>query len=86
LEILQYHVPTLRKKGLVTERPELLLQAQDGTYIEIFEWVSEEAKNKAHELPSVMKDIWEKMMEIADFPTLSDLKESDTPFPSFKVV
>jgi hypothetical protein len=44
LEILQNHVPTLRKEGLVTERPELLLQAQDGTYIEIIEWVFEEAK------------------------------------------
>jgi quinol monooxygenase YgiN len=86
LEILKNQVPTLRKEGLVTDRQEMLLQAQDGTYIEIFEWVSEEAKNKAHELPAVMKDIWEKMMEIAEFPSLSELKESDTPFPGFKVV
>lgn len=86
LEILKNHVSTLRKEGLVTDRPELLLQAQDGTYIELFEWVSEEAKNKAHELPAVMKDIWGKMMEIADFPSLSDLKESEMPFPGFKVV
>jgi quinol monooxygenase YgiN len=85
LKILQNHVPTLRKEGLVTDRSVLLLKAQDGTFIEIFQWESEDAKDRAHKLPSI-REIWSKMMEIADFPSLSSLPEAANPFPNFKLV
>ena len=49
LDIVRRHVPTLRQEGLVTERPALVMKAEDGTLVEVFEWASQDAKNQAHE-------------------------------------
>ena len=37
-KLLKEHEPTLRRLGLITERPTIIMQAQDGSYIEIKEW------------------------------------------------
>ncbi len=84
--ILRRHVPTLRSAGLVTERPVTLLKSfTDGTYLEIFEWVSGEAAEKAHDTPAVAA-VWEAIGAIADFVPLSALPESARPFPHFAPV
>ena len=75
------HVGTLRRIGLATERPVLLLRAADGTYVEIFEW-RPGAAAKAHDHPEVQA-LWGAMAAIADFPPLGDLAESKRPFPHF---
>jgi hypothetical protein len=82
-EILRHHFPTLQREGLVTEQELLTLQASDGTIIEIFEWCSEEAKEKAHASAAVM-EIWNKMMTVAEMTSLSTLPEAQRPFPNFK--
>ena len=37
------HVATLRSEGLVTERTPITMEAEDGTIVEVFEWVSSAA-------------------------------------------
>jgi quinol monooxygenase YgiN len=81
-ELIKRHIPTLREEGLVTDREPLLLKAADGTFLEIFEWKSDEAKNEAHSSQAVL-EIWEAMGKIADFPSLSELEEAKRPFPNF---
>ena len=54
LELLHGHVPTLRRLGLATDRPTLLLRApSEGVLLEIFEWRDGEAARTAHEAPEV---------------------------------
>jgi quinol monooxygenase YgiN len=81
-EILQSHIPTLRAEGLITKREPIIMQAEDGTIIEIFEWQSREAKDKAHNSPNVMS-IWNKISSVAEVVSLSTLKEAERPFPNF---
>ncbi|MBP1965703.1 hypothetical protein [Paenibacillus aceris] len=84
-EIVKEHVPMLREEGLITDFTPVTLQSADGTLIEIFEWLSEEAKDKAHTSPKVWP-LWEKMMKVAELVSLSSLPEADKPFPNFKRV
>ncbi|OZM58380.1 hypothetical protein CIB95_02075 [Lottiidibacillus patelloidae] len=81
-KLVALHIPALRKENLITEREPIQLTSSDGTIIEIFEWQSSEASDKAHVLPSIQK-IWVAMAEVAEFKTLSDLPESNKPFPNF---
>ena len=80
--LVDVHLPTLRKFEMVTERPALLVEGSDGTFLEIFEWVSDEAAQQVHQLPEVSK-IWEQMGAVADFVTLRELPEAGQTFPHF---
>ena len=80
--LVDTHLPTLREYEMVTDRPTMLLEASDGTFIEIFEWATEESAEQVHQLPAVSK-IWEQMGVVADFVRLSDLVEADQTFPHF---
>ena len=83
--LIARHLPVLRKLELVTDRPPILVRARDGTYIEVFEWRSEESARLAHEHPEVAK-VWEAMGEIADFPALESLAEARERFSHFEPV
>jgi hypothetical protein len=83
-DLIAEHVPALRRAGLITERPTLLLRAGDGTYVEIFEWASAEASRSAHGAPEVGR-IWDAMERVADFVSLDTLAESKRPFTHFAV-
>jgi hypothetical protein len=84
-DILRNHVPTLQREGLATSREALILQGQDGTILEIFEWINEDASRLAHENEAV-KPLWDRISELADLITLSDLAEANTRFPHFREV
>jgi hypothetical protein len=81
--LIARHVPALRKLGLVTKRDPLLLRASDGSYIEVFEWISNEAARRAHEHPEIA-EIWEQMGVVGSFGKLRDLPEADREFPNFE--
>jgi hypothetical protein len=83
--LIHRHGPALKKSGLTTERPTLLLKAGDGTYLEIFEWVSSEASRFAHRDPEV-GPIWMAMEAVADFVSLDSLAEAKRPFTHFTPV
>ena len=85
LELVRTHVPALREYELVTDRPTILMEAEDGTLLELFEWVSPEAANLAHEHPMIAK-IWEAMGKIGSFKTLAELAEAGKFFPHFRPV
>ncbi|MBL0385798.1 hypothetical protein JJB07_03970 [Tumebacillus sp. ITR2] len=82
-EIVRKHAPTLRAEGLITDRPVTVAVAEDGSFIEVFEWTSLEAADLAHSNPNVQV-LWEEMGQIADFATLSSLAEAQRPFSPFK--
>lgn len=83
-ELIRQHNTTLRVEELITERPAILMQAEDGTFLEIFEWLPGAAE-KAHSHSAIQK-IWKRMQEICEFAPLISLQEAEETFPHFKPV
>lgn len=79
------HLPVLRGQGLATDRPNLVLRAGDGTLVEIFEWVSQQAIDAAHGNLEVAK-LWARFEQCCDYVTLADLPEARAMFPGFELV
>lgn len=82
LDLIREHVPALRAEGLATERQPVVMRAADGAFVEVFEWVSAEAIEKAHSNAAVQA-MWARFGEACEFGTLSSLDESTRMFPSF---
>ena len=79
------HLPVLRSQGLATDRPNLILRASDGTLVEIFEWVSQEAIDAAHGNAEVGK-LWARYEQCCEYVTLADIPEAGAMFPGFELV
>ena len=80
------HVAELRKLGLVTARAPIVARSRkDGTIVEVFEWASGEAIERAHRDPSVQA-FWERFGACADYPTFSQLAEAAERFAGFDPV
>lgn len=83
LDLVDQHVHVLRALRLITEYPHSVMQAEDGTVLEIFEWASVEAARRADGEAQVQA-IWKGLREAAEFVPLSGLKETGKPFAHFK--
>lgn len=83
LELVRSHVPILRRLGLATQREVVAGKARDGSILEIFEWVSEEAIDRAHHDPVVQR-LWKRFNAVSDSVALSALAEGGSPFPGFE--
>src|ERR1700721_1531460 len=85
LEMVKDHVPILLKEQLVTKRTPIIMQAKDGTVLEVFEWISEEAINKAHSNPAVLK-MWEGFNAACDYVAPIALDECQHIFSGFRAI
>lgn len=81
-KLIRSHVPTLRKLGLVTQREPIVMQSQSGIFVEIFEWLSEEASRSAHDDP-IVQEMWNRFADACEFRTLNALPESSELFAHF---
>lgn len=85
LTLVREHVPTLRRLGLATDRPALAMRAADGMVLEVFEWVSREAIERAHGDPDVQV-LWAKFGAVCDYVTLDSVAEARQLFPDFEPI
>ena len=76
-------MPVLRAEDLIEDRPAYVMKAEDGTVIEIFEWKSDDAIERAHSNPQVKK-LWQRFFESCDFVPLATLPESKELFANFE--
>jgi len=83
IRLLAGHIPMLRARGHVSNRPAYMLQSSDGTVLEVFEWLSEEAKDAAHR-DEVVVELWNRFSGLAEFVALGSLPEASTPFANFE--
>jgi quinol monooxygenase YgiN len=83
LELTRQHLPVLRAQGLATDRPAYVVRAADGTIVEIFEWKSQAAIDRAHQNPAVAK-MWERYAEACEYVPLKSLKEAGDLFAAFE--
>src|ERR1051325_5055725 len=82
LELVKTHVPTLQGEGLATDRAPYVMRAKDGTIIEVFEWVSEEAIERAHTNKAVL-GMWERFFATCEIEPLANIEESKQMFSPF---
>ncbi len=85
VDLVRGRVPTLRKEGLVTDRPPTIMRASDGTIIEVSEWKSREAIDAAHKNPNVLA-MWNKFFALCDCVPLKSLAEAEEMFAGFEPV
>lgn len=85
LEAVKEHLPVLRKEDLITDREGIVMRSGNGSIIEIFEWKSEDAIEKAHSSKSVLK-LWEKFEEACEYIPITNIEEAKGLFPGFEPV
>ncbi len=85
LSLLKKHGPALKEEGLITDRETTFLKSDDGVFVEIFEWKSEEASRGAHENAQI-GPIWKAMAEVAEFVPMSSVAQAQTPFAHFEPI
>jgi quinol monooxygenase YgiN len=76
------HVSALQAEGLATDRAAIVMEAADGTVIEVFEWKSPEAIDAAHSNPTIMA-IWERFHELCDYVPIGSVEEARQVFSGF---
>lgn len=79
------HLDVLRAEQLVTDRPAYVMRAADGTLVEVFEWRSPEAIERAHANPAVQA-LWEEFGAVCDYVPLATLAEAQQMFAEFDAV
>ncbi|WP_196161556.1 putative quinol monooxygenase [Reinekea sp. G2M2-21] len=80
--LMNTHLPRLRAEGLVTDRESIIMQASDGTILEVFEWASNEAIESAHHNPEVQK-MWQEYAAVCEYVPIADVAESTQLFSNF---
>ncbi|MBD1392621.1 hypothetical protein [Mucilaginibacter glaciei] len=83
--LVKTHVPRLLKLGLVTDREPVIVESEDGTIVEIFEWLSAEAIQQAHS-NLVVHQMWSEFAEVCDYVPLKTLNETANMFAEFKIL
>ena len=81
-ELMKDHLRMLRDENLVTDRCSIMMEAEDGTVLEVFEWKSKDAIVAAHTNPNVLT-MWKEYAEVCDYIPVSTLKEAEGPFSEF---
>jgi hypothetical protein len=81
-QLMRDHLPILKQQKLVTDRPSIMMEAKDGTIIEIFEWKSKSAIEQAHSNPEVLK-MWGRYSEACDYIPVGKIEELSSLFSEF---
>ncbi len=81
--LMETHLSRLRDQDLVTARDSIMMEAEDGTIIEVFEWRSKAAIEAAHTNPRVL-EMWEEYAEVCDYVPLETVPEASQLFAEFK--
>ena len=81
--LMKTHLPRLKQEGLVTDHESIMMEATDGTIIEVFEWVSDEAIQNAHTNPAVLQ-MWGEYGEGCDYVPVGSLAEAANLFSGFE--
>jgi quinol monooxygenase YgiN len=85
LDAIREHLEVLRSQQLATDRPAYVMQAGDGTILEVFEWQSAEAISRAHSNPAVQA-LWAKFGEACDYIPLASIAECQQMFAEFNSI
>lgn len=85
VKLIKSHVEILRQENFATDRKSIIMQAKDGTVVEVFGWKSEEAMKTAHSHPRIQK-MWEEYSEVCEYVPVAALPEATEIFSEFTPV
>ena len=85
VKIVKKHIAILRVEKLVTSNSAYIMKAADGTIVEVFEWLSAKAIERAHENPSV-KALWEEFNDVCEYLPLTKVPETHQMFAEFEAI
>jgi len=85
LDLVRKHLQVLKTEQFVTERATCVMRAASGAIVEVFEWCSREAIEKAHSNPAVL-ELWEEFGAACDYTPLASLAETQDMFAEFDSV
>jgi quinol monooxygenase YgiN len=85
LDVVARHMPVLRAEGLITDRPAHVMRAADGTVVEVFEWLSTAAIERAHSSPAVQA-LWAEFGAACDYVPIASLPEAQHIFAEFEAL
>ena len=77
--------PMLRRNGFLTERKIFGMKAKDGRILVVFEWISEDAFDKAGAHPEV-QEYWMEADRISSFDKPASLPEFQRTLPEFEAL
>ena len=81
-QLMREHLPILKQLNLVTDRPSIMMEAKDGTIIEVFEWKSKFAIEQAHKNPVIL-EMWGKYAQVCDYIPVGKVEETANLFSEF---
>jgi hypothetical protein len=81
-ELMKTHLPRLKQEGLVRDKESYIMEAGNGTIVEVFEWLSDEAIQRAHTNPAVQQ-MWGEYAEVCDYIPVGNLAEAGNLFSGF---
>lgn len=81
-ELVAQHVSRLCELGLASARAPIVMEAKDGTIVEVFEWRSAAAIEAAHGHPAVLA-LWAEFERVCDHVPVGTLAECAQPFSEF---
>ena len=84
-ELIKTHLPRLKQEGLVRDKDSYIMEARDGTIVEVFEWLSAEALQKAHTSP-VIQQMWREYADVCEYIPMGNLTEAVNLFSSFEAL
>jgi len=85
LSVIADRLPLLRRLGLATHREHILMRTRQGVIVEVSEWVSDQAIDKAHETPEVLA-LWNRFDACCAYVKLETLAEVHEDFATFDAI
>src|SRR5205085_11144993 len=82
LRVLADRLPLLRRLGLATQREPMLMRSREGVILQVSEWASDEAIDKAHDNAEVLA-MWERFDACCAYVRLDSLAEAHDDFATF---
>lgn len=81
--VVARHWALLRQQALVSDRPPHLMRAADGTVVEVFEWLSPQSIERAHNNAAVQA-LWSEFAAVCDHVPVAQLPEAGRLFAEFE--
>ena len=85
LQVIADRLPLLRRLGMATDRPDVLMRSKDGVILQVSEWMSTEAIGEAHAHPEVLA-LWERFDACSSYVKLLDVSEAREDFATFTAI
>ena len=83
--LLARHWTVLHEQALVSPRPPVVMRAADGTLVEVFEWLSSQSIDRAHDNAAVQA-LSSESLAVSDFVPVGQLAEAGQLFSEFEAL